>query len=208
MLAIDLRKRPSLAILAASALFVTSQATATTITLSSHSSDPAVDAALLDATLEFEVADGDTLTLTVSNDTRRFDIVAIYFNAPSSVLGLSLASGPKKWTLTSPAETQAFGNFDFAISVQGKDAKKDHFDAGDSAVFVFSIAGDGRFEASDFTTERSVTQPGAVAAFAAANFVGRSGGALGAFHTPEPVTAVLLGAGLLGLAVAAGRGKA
>jgi len=202
-----------LTILMMGALGVATEADATRITLSGDSSEATIAPSLLDATLDFAVTDGNTLTLTVDNDTASFDIVAIYFNASSQVPALSLKTGPAKWKLASfdgsadSTTAGGFGSFDFAVAVPANKAGKDGFDAGDSAVFEFTVSGNGSFDASDLTAELSVTGKGDVAAFAAAKFVGKSGGAVGAAHAPEPSAALLLGLGLAGLSLLSRRGK-
>ena len=198
------------AILAAP-LLVATEAGAAQIVLSDASSEPTIAADLLDVTLDFDVSGGDTLTLTVSNDSNDYDLMAIFFNASSAVSELSLGSGPKRWSLVTFSESGAgFGIFDFAVAVQSGKEAKDDFDAGDTAVFVFDITGSGIIDAQDFTAELSAIESGGVAKSAAAKFSGPSGSAVGAtgpVHTPEPSTVLLLGLGVGLPAVGAHRTK-
>ena len=198
-------------VILAAALLVATEAGAAQIVLSDASSEATIAADLLDVTLDFDVTGGDTLTLTVTNDTIDFDLLSIFFNASSAVSELSLDGGPRKWKLVTFSESGAgFGTFDFAVAVQNGQEGGDRFDAGDTAVFVFGITGSGTIDALDFTGERSATQSGGVAKTAAAKFSGPAGSAVGAtggINTPEPSTAVLLGLGIGLLAVGVVRKK-
>ena len=198
-------------VILAVALLVATEAGASQIVLSDASSEAAIAADLLDATLDFDVSGENTLTLTVTNDSSGYDLMAIFFNASSAVSGLSLADGPRKWKLVPFSESGAgFGTFEFAVAVQKGKERKDHFDAGDTAVFVFGIAASGIIDALDFTGELSATESGGVAKTAAAKFSGPSGsvvGATGGLHTPEPSTALLLGLGIGLLAIGVDRKK-
>ena len=198
-------------VILAAALLVATEAGASQIVLSDASSEATIAADLLDATLDFDVSGGNTLTLTVTNDSSGYDLMAIFFNASPGVSELSLDSGPKKWGLVTFSESGAgFGIFDFAVAVQNGKEGKDGFDAGATAVFVFGITGIGIIDALDFTGELSATPSGGVAKTAAAKFSGSSGSAVGAtggLHTPEPSTALLLGLGIGLLAVGLDRRK-
>lgn len=199
-------------VILAVALLVATEAGASQIVLSDASSEATIAADLLDATLDFDVSGGNTLTLTVTNDSNGYDLISIFFNASSAVSGLSLADGPRKWKLVPFSESGAgFGTFDFAVAVQIGQAGSDRFDdGGDTAVFVFGITGSGTIDALDFTGELSATESGGVAKTAAAKFSGPSGsvvGATGGLHTPEPSTALLLGLGIGLLAIGVDRKK-
>ena len=124
-------------VILAAALLVATEAGATQIVLSDTSSEAAIAADLLDATLDFDVSGGNTLTLTVTNDSNGYDLMAIFFNASSAVSELSLVDGPRKWKLVTFSESGGgFGTFDFAVTVQSGDAGRDRFDdGGDTAVF-------------------------------------------------------------------------
>ena len=198
-------------ILAIGAAGAGGDASGATITLSSHSGTPTLDAELLDATLDFQVTAPAELTLTLSNDTaapNEFTISAVYFNVTSDVTGLTLASGPRNWSLKTtadngnPTKAGSFGSFDYALV--GKNANRNGIEAADGVIdFVFSITGTGAFQDWYFTTELSEIGAGDQLAFAAAKFgQGPDGsGGFGAFHTPEPSTALLLVCGLMALAL-------
>ena len=199
--------RALLAFLTAGALVAGGEAHATPPNLSNTSmsnigNDRAFPAAALSATLDFELTDPSTLTLTVSNDSADLDIVAIYLNAAGHVTALSLESAPKRWTLGGDPDTGAFGVFGFVLCVPDEKAKKDEFDAGDTAVFVLGIAGTGPFAESDFTGVVSGADRCETADLAEASVVGGGLIAVGANHAPEPATGFLLALGLLGLAIA------
>ena len=59
-------------------------AQATTITLSTHSSDE-TDPGVLDATLDFVITGASELTLTVTNDTPDYVINNVFFNGSTDV---------------------------------------------------------------------------------------------------------------------------
>ncbi len=197
-----------LTIVAVATFFAIFDASASTIVLSTHSDSATLDPDLLDATLDFQVTGPTQLTLTLTNDTaapNEFKISRLYFNATLDVTALTLDSGPINWSLETAAGGRAttaseFGTFDFAL-VAAKN--KDGIEAVDGGVdFVFTISGIGPFDGSDFTTELSEISAGGMTAVAAARFVQGPGGAAGygAYHTPEPSTALLLAAGLAGFA--------
>ena len=177
-----------LAILGGAALYIAVPASATTIILSSQSSDPGVPASLLDATLDFALS-GSTLTLTVSNDTSDLDILAIYFNAPSALTELDLLSSPEDWEEVSSVDVGPFGTFDWGVEIALEDAAEDEFDAGDTGVFEFELEGTGSFSAADFGSD------------AAAHFANGSTDAVGLAHMPEPQTGLLFASGLVFLAL-------
>ena len=203
------RSSTLLTIVAVAAFLAIPDAAASTIVLSTHSDSATLDPELLDATLDFQSTGPTQLTLTLTNDTaapNEFKISAVYFNATLDVTGLTLDSGPKNWSLETAAAGGAttigeFGTFDFAL-VAAK-PNKDSIKAADGSLdFIFSVSAGGPFAGSDFTTELSEVLAGGMPAVAAAEFVQGPGGAAGygAFHTPEPSTALLLAAGLAGLA--------
>jgi hypothetical protein len=198
-------RRSLLAAAATAALGLPLQAMAASITLSNLSSDPEVFLAELAATLDFTV-DGNTLTLSVSNDSASRDIVGVYFNAGASVSGLSLTSGANKWKLqdvddkNDPTDTGVFGVFDYIVWVKGKDANNEKLAPGESAIFVIDIAGAGVFSASDFLSVSSTVESGEVSVFVAAMFGVDNDSPIGAAHAPEPTTGALLGMGLCLLA--------
>ncbi len=198
------RRTLLLAVVAVAAFGLVFDASATTIGLSNVSSDPGVDAADLAATLDFEVV-GSTLTLNVSNDSSAFDFTGIYFNVTTGVETLTLTSGPKDWKLEAPSgnnptDTGAFGVFDYIVGVKAKKADSAKLSPGDVASFVFSIGSAGTFTAADFTTELSLVDEGEIAALAAGRFGIGKNSPIGATHTPEPATGLLVGLGIMILA--------
>lgn len=141
-----------------------------TITLSNFSSDE-TPAELLEARLEFAVADS-TLTLTVFNDTPLIDgflINEIYFNASSDVTSLALTP-IAGWTLSTDEGAGPFGVFDFQLN-GGVGIALAQIAAQASETFEFAIAGTGPFEALDFIDVYSEPLQGDIAAEAAVKFV-------------------------------------
>lgn len=140
------------------ALLFASHAAATTITLSTVSSD-GTPASQLDATLEFSVTGATELTLTVTNTGSDFNINEIYFNAESNVTGLSLDSATHsvegdvatEWgsVLTNTA-VDGFGSFDFGLADGVGETDPSVIEPGEDVVFVFTISGTGPFAMDDF----------------------------------------------------------
>jgi hypothetical protein len=207
--------RPHLCLLVlAAALTFAPPALATTISLSTVSSD-ATPASLLDADFDFSVS-GSTLTLTVTNTGGSFSINEIYFNGSSAVTSLSLTSATHDaagdvtsvWAPVEPnSMADGFGTFDFALTDGVGETNVNVIEPGEEIVFVFSITGSGGYTDADFIVANSNGYQ------AAAKFV--NGGddpetpelddddsAYGA--VPEPIVGWLLGVGLAGF-VAAGR---
>jgi hypothetical protein len=193
-------------------------ARATTIQLSSFSSELDPGPAVLDATLDFSVA-GSQLTLTLRNDTTAPDeylLNGVWWNGAAQVTALGLVSATHSkagdvtaaWT---PVETSAhvagFGNFDFGLTVPSNLKNGNLLEAGENIVFVFTIAGTGPYTAGDFASANDqgkiaaakfVSGPGDRSAFGSTD-----GG--GPLPVPEPTTAAMLGLGLLGFALAGRR---
>jgi hypothetical protein len=193
-------------------LVFASDAVATTIQCCTISSD-ATPASQLQGTFDFQVS-GATLTLTVDNDTvapNDFNINQIFFDASGSVTSLSLTSATHSdnsaannfgdvtsdWAPVSTDEmADGFGSFDFALFGGVGETDPALIGAGEDIQFVLSINGGvGTFTMADFgplVGAKFVSGPDDPEA---------PGSQDSAFGTvPEPSTAVLLGAGLLGLA--------
>jgi hypothetical protein len=184
-----------------------------TLLLSDLSSDE-TDAALLDATLQFDVTGATELTLSVTNDTvapNAFKINEVYFNAAANVSSLSLVSASSdlegdvssSWQLTTGQAADGFGVFGFALTGTNGRVSKREIESGETMTYVFSIAGTGPFTMDTFTKVLSTIPPGDRPSLAAAKFVKGPGddSAYGAV-VPEPGTGVLLALGLLGLGAA------
>jgi hypothetical protein len=132
-------------------------ASATTITLSSISSD-GTPVSQLDAELDFSVS-GSTLTLTLENTGTDFNISGIWFNGSGAVTGLTLVSATRNGSLDvtsawSPVETgtsaDGFGSFDFALTDGVGETNPDIAHPGDTIVFVLTISGSGTYTDADF----------------------------------------------------------
>jgi len=192
------------------ALGFTTPALATTISLSSVSSD-ATPASQLDADFDFSVS-GSTLTLTVTNTGSSFNITEVYFNGSTSVTSLSLVTATHNvqgnvfavWSPVEPnSNADGFGAFDFALTDGVGETNVNVIEPNENVVFVFSITGAGGYVDADFIVENANGYQ------AAAKFT--NGGddpetpeeddddsAFGA--VPEPAVGWLFGAGLLMIA--------
>lgn len=190
---------------------------ATTITLSSMSSDE-TPYQQLNATLDFQVA-GSTLTLTVTNDTAdpaAFNINELYFNATDDVTSLALVSAVKDgssdvtagWTLSTDESVAGFGTFDFGLTDGVGFDNANVVNPSGQVVFTLDIGGTGPFDMVDFVDRTSEPD----GAFAAAKFVSCRGSecfedddsAFGkqndpSFVLPEPGLSALVALALGGL---------
>jgi hypothetical protein len=194
-------QRKLCAAVAVGAMAIAFDAAAMTITLSNVSNDPGVAAADLAATMDFEV-DGNTLTLSASNNSDDFAIITLYFNASTSVTALTLTSGPDDWRLKDevkggdPIDAGVFGIFDYFLRLPNKKVEASKLEFGDVATFVFEIGGTGPFDATDFASEISLVDAGEIPVFTAARFRAGEESAIGAAHAPEPTTGLLFGMGM------------
>jgi hypothetical protein len=183
-------------------VFAAGAASATTINLSSVSSD-ATPASQLDASFDFSVA-GTTLTLTVTNTGSDFNINQIYFNGSDDVVSLSLASATHSaagdvtsvWAPVEPGSSaDGFGAFDFALTDGVGETNVNIMEPGESIVFAFSITGAGAYTDADFIVGNVNDY------LAAAKFVNGPGDDSAFGTVPEPGTLALLALGAAGLAL-------
>jgi hypothetical protein len=189
-------------------------AQATTIILSTHSSDE-TDPAVLDATFDFSITGASELTLTITNDTPDYVISSVFFNGSTDVTSLTFDSATKdpsgsatnvtgRWIFSQappPIVADGFGGFDFNLEDKGNGSPATReILAGETVAFVFTITGTGPFDMDDFAAEFSTVPPGDTQSIAAAMFV-RGPGDDSAFgsYVPEPSTFTMLALGLVGL---------
>ena len=198
-------RRLPLVLVALVGLFAAGGASATTITLSTVSSDATL-ASDLDATLDFSVS-GTTMTLTATNTGSLFNVNAIYFNGSASVTSLSLVSATHSangdvlaaWApIELGSSADGFGAFDYALTDGVGETNPNIMDSGESVVFVFTVN-------AGLTDADFIVQNGS-GYFAAAKFVNgpddpeSPGDEDSAFGTvPEPGTIAFLVVGLAGL---------
>jgi hypothetical protein len=169
-----------------SIVFSASGDIAGTITLSAHSSEPITNPAEdLDATLQFEVVDGDTFTLRVTNETSdpaEYDINQVLFNATfasdgetdleltaaeHSVAGDVLTGG--EWTLlessgslqgpTNGTHAGGFGVHDFLLYEGVGEGSPSVIGPGENVLFSFDVLTASGFPESAFTTQVSAQVP-------------------------------------------------
>lgn len=201
------------ALLAVGFLLAGGSAGATPVTLSSLSSDgtPASD---LRAVYDFVVT-GSQLRLTVTNQSQ-YDILTIFFNDSNDVANLTLTDVQgtnEPWVFRDSGKymsTPSFGTFDYALhSPVWRDQSLEGIGPGDVVTFLFDIDCAGMLvcDASDFANATSFNGP--VAINAAGRFARGPAGTTNPFgggtqvggQVPEPGTALLLAAGLAGLAL-------
>jgi hypothetical protein len=157
-------KKAFVSLLFAAGLLLASAASGSVITLSDFSSD-ATPASTLDATLDFQVVGGDTLQLTVTNDTTapdEFNINEVFWNASSNVSGLTLLSATHSdatagagmdgnvfgdWDpvrvpgMGNPTKAGGFGEFDFALKDGTGENDPSLIGPTENVVFLLAIAG-------------------------------------------------------------------
>jgi hypothetical protein len=187
-------------------------AQATTITLSTASSDE-TDPNLLSATFEFQITGATELTLTVTNDTtspNAYNINQIFFNAAGNIAGLGLDSATHSaegdvtgaWApVDVNTMVNGFGVFDFGLTDGVGETDPSVIGENEFVTFKFSISGTGPFDMTDFKVEN------AKGFLAAAKFVSGPGDDSAFGAVPEPSTALLLGLGLGGLTWASRKGR-
>jgi len=186
---------------------------AASISLSSHSSNASVNAALLDADLDISInltqAKPDKnekkwlLTLTAANLTPDFSINEIYFNTTASlddIKQFKLKSHKDNWDLTwgtDNIDVDGFGLFDISLVTTSEQINPQETFAFEIEVKT-TFAPDYTFE--DFFALSSPGSPGSILAYGAARFFdGPEGQMANGAHAPEPATAFLLGLGALAL---------
>jgi len=192
------------------------RAQAASMSLSTHSSNASVNAALLDADLDISIELGQakpdknekkwSLTLTAANLTPDFSINEIYFNTTANlgdIQKLQLKTNKNNWALTWGTDNIAvdgFGLFDIGL-VSASEL------IGPQETFIFAVEIQSKF-APEYTFEDFFTLsstpllPGATLVYGAASFFdgpeGQSANG-GYAHLPEPATVFLLGLGALAL---------
>ena len=202
---------------AACAISVSSASQAVTLTLSDVSSD-ATPAANLSGSITLAVLGGNVLSLTLENQTSApdaFNINGVWWNGDAGVTSLALTSATHSssgdvlaaWTPVEAGTTaNGFNAFDFALT-DGVGAGNPNIIApGQSIVFLMAIT--GSCTSSTCTTANFVLE-NTSGYLAAAKFVngpddpespGSEDSAFGAI-VPEPTTALLVGTGLLFMAL-------
>lgn len=186
--------------------------------------DPCVEAAWLDATLDFTIDnDANEVTILLTNLTGNgdptFDINRLYFSVSSSVTGLSLDSATHSvegdvlsgWGLNASTgdggdtHGDGFGVHDFSL-FDGVGNGTDMAGPGENISFVLSFTSTGDLTMSDFLQLSEQTEGGTnILGLGTLKFVngapglGGNDSGFGVALIPEPATGALVGLGLLGL---------
>jgi hypothetical protein len=196
-------------------LFLSTAAQGVVIPLSTHSSDPAVPASWLDASMDLSVADVGywELSLAVTNMTPEntgdlaFKMSEIYFNTTAPITSLTLDSvvggNASDWTLTLDVDNILVGGFGlFDICLTSNNSSSIYIDYQETLTFKIMIdAGTTPYTDTDFYELSAMNaHPEHILAYGAAKFF-KSGGPedLSAYggYVPEPATILMLGLGAL-----------
>jgi hypothetical protein len=192
-----------------------STAQASTINLSSVSSD-ATPASSLSATIDTQILGGDTLQLTVTNDTtapNEFNINQVYFNGSDDVTSLVLSTATHSdigdvlgdWApVVHVAGANGFGDFDFGL-LDGE-GENDPWLIGPTESIVYVLAITGNCATAYDCTMDDFNVGNANGFTFAAKFVNGPDDDSAFGTVPEPATALLVPLGL-GLACWRGRSR-
>ena len=201
------------ALLLSGALLFTGVVNAAFVVVLSDESTDSTPADVLDATVVFDVIGGNTLELSVTNDTTApddFNINEVFWNASSSVSSLTLTSATHSsagdvfsaWTPveTPSVPTGGFGVFDFALTGNVGETDPSLIQPGEDVVFLMTIT--GSCAATLSCTSSDFFAGSSEGYLVAAKFVNgpRDDSAFGATLVPVPPAAWLFASalGLLG----------
>jgi hypothetical protein len=196
------------ALVCLAAILLASSAGASSIVLSTHSSD-STPASQFDAILDFVVGEfdganpGDELKLTLTNPLAGdalFNVNAIYWNAAANVVDLTPLSATHSaagdvlgaWAPVDPdLRADGFGMFDFALTDGVGEMNPNIAEPGESIVFIFDIDGAG-VTMTDFVVQNTMGFLGA------GKFVNGPGDDSGFGATlPEPGAGALMLVGIV-----------